>query len=73
MVFILVAKISYKKSLSENGKQLDDGTDLTSVYKKHWLLRSVGRAFDSKLISFRRMRKKNLIILKIININKLIQ
>ena len=67
IVFILVAKISSKKSLWKNGKQFNVDSRLTSVLQQSRLLRLVGTGFDSKVVSLGRMRKKNLIILQIIN------
>ena len=65
--FFLVVTNCSKKSLRKNRKQLNVETDLTSVWQKRQLLRLIKTAFDSKVVSLRRMRKKNLITLQIIN------
>ena len=65
IVFILVVKNNSKKVCEKNGKQLNVGKSLTSVCNRNAeLLRLVGATFDFKVASLRRMRKKNLIILK---------
>ena len=66
IVFTLVAKISSKnvceKMENNSRKRLEK---VLLVFNSNTeLLRSVGATFDSKVTSLRRMRKKNLIILK---------
>ena len=61
-VLILVAKISCKKSLWKKWKRIQMSLIETPVFAV-----GIGTAFDSKVISFRRMRKKHFIILQIIN------
>ena len=65
--FILVVKISSKQSLWKNGKQLNLGTGLCWCLTETPALRLVGTVFDSKVVSLRRMKKKNLKILQIIS------
>ena len=64
IVFILTAKINSKKVYEkmENNSPLENV--LLVCNKNADLLRSVGATFDSKVAFLRRMRKKNLIILK---------
>ena len=58
IIFILYAKISSKISLRKIGKQLNWLVFNRNAQK---LLRLVETAFDSKVVSLRRMRKQHLI------------
>ena len=60
IVFILVAKISFKKVC----EKMENNSALLVCNRNVDLLRLVGATLDSKIAFLRKMRKKNLIILK---------
>ena len=64
IVFILVAKISSKKVYEKMKTNWTLENVLLVCKRNAKLLRLVGATFDSKVVFLRRMRKKNVIILK---------